>query len=256
MTLPSKEPQNLSRSGELQKLSRSGFARYAAGWPTASPDYISLSQYSISELVWGTDKIQGIGLAFYLRAAALKREHDGASRFIFWSFADAPPPIESEDSKEPLHGIGAPNSESFQVWLANKKSGASVEVPTWDLPVLADYADEFLHLAEDLRSLSLEFSLRFKHGIEGVFLGEALSHFVFFECWEKLLLLAREVLTKAADQHQENPVDLLLQAFESIGLATRGTLPSEARIKHQSFREAPRSEIKPKERSAGSADEW
>ena len=80
-------------------LSAQGFLTYVEAWPTESPDDVSLCKYSISLLLAQAVKLleqasnsMGVGFALYLRAAALKREYVGASRFIFWSFADAHAP--------------------------------------------------------------------------------------------------------------------------------------------------------------------
>jgi hypothetical protein len=255
----------MNGSEDLHELSMLGFASYAKVWPTESTDYVSLSKYSIWALLKQAVEIKGTGLALYLRAVALKREHEGASRFIFWSFADAHAPpreataleLESEvygiryksKPKKLFDGILVPTGEPFRAWLANKSSGADLKVPTWDLPLLADYADEFLHLAIHLEPVSQEFDSTFLNqsgGKGGVSLAQAVDEFVYFNRRTELISLARQVLGRAVAEHRENPVDFLLQAFEGIGLATRRTLSSEdlAKSKHSTSPEAQQSEDK------------
>ncbi len=225
------------------ELSLVGFEMDSEAWATESRNHVSLSKYSICLLLKLAveRKLKGDDLALYLRAAALTREHSGASQFIFWSFADTPPEHSALDAfarhfgpvpgerhvPEALHGIGAPTGMLFQNWLAEKSSGASLGVPTWDLPLLADYADEFLHLSNDLRSLSQEFDSTFRDLDGSGSMTQALDAIVYFDNAPALISLATKVLKRAGAEHRENPVDLLLQAFEGIGLVTRRTHSSE-----------------------------
>jgi hypothetical protein len=156
--------------------------------------------------------------------------------------------------KKRFEGIEVPTGEPFLIWFAEKSSGAELKVPNWDLPLLADYADDFLALAPHLESVCHEFdSAVLDHGGEGggVSLAQALDEFVYFQRRTELTSLAREVMERAVAEHRENPVDLLLQAVEGIGLVTRRTLHSEdvAKSQRSSSREAQRSEDKSEEQS-------
>jgi sulfatase modifying factor 1 len=228
---------------DAQALSLKGFVMDSEAWASESTDYVSLSKYSIHQLLRLVinHEITGDALALFLRAAALKREHVGASRFIFWSFADKPQKQDVAESRYmrcrrpspeyegSLHGIGAPTGEVFKSWLDERRSGDSLEAPTWSLPLLADYADEFLHLSNHLKSLSREFDSTFPigGGKEANLMAEALDAIVYFRQAQALTLLATNVLQHAAAEHREDSVDLLVQALERIGLATRRTQRSK-----------------------------
>jgi hypothetical protein len=223
---------------------------YSEKWATESQDHVSLSKYSIWSLLSLAQgaQLKGDSLALLLRAVALKREHAGASKFIYWSFADNPPkpdPLrkyqphrESQYDPYAFCGFGAPNENYFQDWLKQKCSGTTMDVPAWEQPLLADYADEFLHLSNQLGSLSKESDIAFlpSTGEEkgNYSMAEVLNSLLFFGYDQKFTSLATKILGSAVYKHRESPVDVLLQALEEIGVATKRTNITKVVAKRES----------------------
>ena len=232
----------------LHILSLNGFRLEAATWATESQDHVSLNKFSIWLMLQRALKkeLKGNYLALYLRAVALKREYEGASRFIFWSFANYPIISDKKEtltsSYEPnyehidpidaksLHGVGAPTDAIFQSWLRNKLSIFRLEIPEWDLPILADYADEFLQMFHQLKLLSQEFLLiPVNQGEKNgeISLSRDLDKIIYFEKATELISLAEKIIAYAEKKYRENHIDLILQAFKKVSMDTGSTALSK-----------------------------
>lgn len=201
----------------------SAFSSYVEGWESEPSEYVSLSKYSIARLLkldsFADEKPRQPG-GSRLRAAVLKREHDGASRFIYWAFGTDESQITSESSRSKkvrprLGGIGEPQDEAFKLWRDGRSFSrlvaptATAVTPNWELAFLTDYADEFLHLRERLSACIQSESGVFR----GTGLASSLDKFVYFGRARALEHKAKAVL-KVAVAEQHHGEDLLLQSLD------------------------------------------
>jgi hypothetical protein len=227
----------------IQDLSLYSFWIESEDWKTEPSDHVSLNKVSIMLLL---NEPNPEHLTFFLRASALKREHTGASKFILWAFVDRPPQKKkhpgsmyrprhmdfSPEAPEALHGIGC---ETIKAWVNRRCPNGSLEAPKWDLPLLADFADEFMHLTNHLTQLSQNFDSKFKDSTSTgqLSLEKVIEKSIYFQKKQELISLAKKVMERAAAEHNENPSELLLKAFEGIGVATKRTENVEKVTKRQ-----------------------
>lgn len=195
-------------------------------WQTEPKDDVSLSKYSIYMLLTSFSKLPkkdqtDLVTSYVLRVSALKREFDGASKYILWAF-DGPSAAErraryrldqyrpqytrdsSQYSRRP-EPIGNPEDEMFTEWARLKKSGHEITRPDWNWLSLTDFADEFLHLSRELNAiLPNQFDL--------------LDKIIYFKKGEDLVKLAHKVLEETGRKRREEPVELLAKALKQFGL--------------------------------------
>ena len=215
----------MSTPRDLHRMSFALFSSEAETWREEADDALSLSKFSIAKLLERANSKNVIFKPIYLRAAALKREYTGASRFIYWAFAPTPM---------------IPPSELFLEWCAPKSS--TLGSADYDLPLRADFADEFLHLAGELLLLcdrvpgeiakaredaalnaDLFGDLFEPEQIEELPLDQELQHVFFVDRRDELITLANSTLETAAQAYVEDPAEALLRAFENLGLQSRRT---------------------------------
>lgn len=224
-------------------LSIDAFAQYSEDWSKETKSYLSLSKFSINYLINTYANLQDNILTeeddlSILKVVALKREYDGASKFIYWSIANdnfdrnshgmRPEIFEALQklhehqrniSPENRWGIGIPDNKAFRVWVEGKKTGIDIESPNWDWPSLADFADEYLHL---MRELDL---------VQRADLRSLVNSTICFDKAIDLMAFATRVLEKAASRKIDDPVDLLALALEKFGFQSSKTKQNRKELK-------------------------
>jgi len=236
---------------DLHEASVEAFVAECSYWDTEPDCAMSLSQYSIYQLIeaerqpYESMNVE-VDYATLTRMVALKREFDGASTFLYWSFADSLTSVGSQDNErseavrelesfrptnlmgESVWSIDSPENQHLAAWSQTVINPERIMKPNLSLLVLADCADEFLHLRTEFDD-TLHKSLNDEVTTTSV-LEQAVTSAVYFDREKELVDLSQRLIETAANVKHENPVDLLTKALNELGFSSAETTQQERQL--------------------------